>query len=140
MAGKTYHQSDRVLDLFLGQTVAGAPATYVSLFTANPAGDNLAGTEWSIDRVQVHQSVHGTGPYWSGKNSEGNKRYIENVKTISWTLPGDYAADEVVTGIGIWDHVSSGNLLYWEPLSTNRTVAADEEIAFGTGALKVRED
>lgn len=140
MAGKTYHQSDRVLDLFLGQTVTGAPATYVNLFVTNPAGDNDAGTEWSLSRVQVYQQSSQGSPYWSGPASEGNKRYVDNSGTISWTTAVGYTANETVVGIGIWDAETAGNLLYWKDLSVSRTLAADEEIAFGTGALKVRED
>lgn len=142
MAGKTHDHSDRVLDLFLGQTVAGAAATYVNLFTANPAGDGSEGTEWSQARVQVHQSGS-TKPHWSSKKSEANKRYVDNVGTISWTLPEGYTTNETVVGIGIFSTGTlneADTLLYWEALSTNRTVAADDEIAFGTGALKVRED
>jgi hypothetical protein len=54
-----------------------------------------------------------------------------------------YTADETVVGIGVWDASEPGpedHLLYWEALDKNRTIAPLEEIAFGTGALKVRED
>jgi len=140
VAGKTFYQSDRVLDLFLGQSVAGAAATYVNLFVTNPAGDNDAGTEWSLSRVRVYQQSSQGSPYWSGPASDGNRRYVDNSGTISWTTAVGYTANETVVGIGIWDAETAGNLLYWKDLSVNRTLAADEEIAFGTGALKVRED
>lgn len=141
MAGKTFAHSNRVLDLFLGSTVTGAAGTYINLFTANPSSDNDTGTEWSQARVQVDQDVSGSAtPRWSGKKSEGNKRYVDNVGTISWILPEGYTTNETVVGIGIWSASTGSDLLYWEALSTNRTVAADDEIAFGTGALKVRED
>jgi hypothetical protein len=88
----------------------------------------------------VHQAFDASEPYWSGKKSDGNLRFVDNIRTISWTTAVGYTADETVVGIGVWDASSGGNLLYWEALDINRTMAAEEEIAFGTGALKVRED
>lgn len=144
MAGKTFYQSDRCLSLLLGTTVTGAAATYVNLFVTNPTGDSLDGAEWEADRVQVHQVDPGNGePYWSGLKSDGNLRFVDNVLTISWTMAVGYTADETVVGIGVWDASEPGledHLLYWEALDINRTIAPLEEIAFGTGALKVRED
>jgi hypothetical protein len=140
MAGKSIYQSDRVLSLLLGTTVTGSPSTYVNLFTVNPPGAGLSGTEWSMSRVQVAQTDPGTGPYWSGApESFGNYRYISNQRTISWTTTAGYDDTQIIVGIGVWDAATGGNLLYWESFEINKTLAVDEEIALGTGALKVRE-
>lgn len=145
MVGKTYYQSDRALDLILGQTVVGASTTYVGLFTTNPNGDgdlgSLQGGTWeesTLDRVLVSDDGT-TQPYWSGKSSESNKRIVSNVGTISWTTASSYVSETIV-GVGIWDHISAGNLLYWEPLDSSRVVVANQELAFTTGNFKVRED
>lgn len=142
MAGKTYYQSDRVLNLFLGSTVTGAAATYANLFVTNPTGDGQDGTEWLAGRVRVQQGFHATEPFWSSPQSEGNLRYVDNVRTVSWTMGavGVYTANETVVGVGVWDASTGGNLLYWEAFDVSKTLSATEEIAFGTGALKVRED
>jgi len=145
VAGKTYFQSDRVLDLFLGVTVIGAPATYVNLFVTNPTGDNQAGVEWAAARVEVLNALPSPNlflPYWGAKKSDGNLRYVDNVYTISWTMAdaATYVDHETVVGIGVWDASVLGHLLYWEELEKSVAMQPEEEIAFGTGALRVRED
>jgi hypothetical protein len=74
--------------------------------------------------------------------SEGDKKLIDNVGTVSWfagTAESGWT-QEIIVGIGIYDAATVGNLLYWEALDANITIAPLEELAFGTGAIKVRED
>ena len=149
MAGKTMWQSDKALSLLKGNTVSGASATWVNLFTTLPANDNntsggTLGVEWAIDRVEIKR-LSGS-PRWSDIKSEGNLRYIDNQGTVSWSYStGDPALeDATVLGIGVWDGPTSTaadyNLLYWEPFDQSRTISRDEEVIFSTGDLKVRED
>ena len=150
MAGKTYWQQDKTLSLLTSNVLAaGTPLTYVNLFTANPASDNNAtggtlGTEWTgngTDRIRVYSTVQVSNPYWVGPLSESNKRYLTNVNEISWTYT-QAGAQQIVVGIGVWDSDTSGtgNLRYWEPLDTTRTIVTGQEFVLPTYGLKVRED
>lgn len=154
MSGKTMWQSDRVLSLLKGSSVIGAPATYINLFITLPTGDNNAvsggslGTEWVMSRVEVSQDGR-VSPYWSGFKSDGDKRYIDNVGTITWTYddpavsPGTSGTDDQVTvlGVGVWDSTASdANLLYWKAFDESRLITQGEEVLFASGQLKVRED
>ena len=151
MAGKTMWQSDKALSLLKGNTVSGASATWVNLFTTLPTSDqNVSGgslgTEWIIDRVEVFQTS-ASSPYWSEIVSDGNLRYIENEGTITWTYEDITVApildDVAVKGIGIWDGPTGStteNLLYWSAFDQTRTVSHSNEVIFATGDLKVRED
>jgi len=142
VTGKTHYWSQKCLSLIGGASVTGVTATWVALLTVNPTGDGEAATDCpGLDRTLVNTDGS-TAPYWSAVKSDGDKKLIDNVGTVSWiteTVLGGWT-EEIIVGIGIYDAATVGNLLYWEALDTNIITAPDEEIAFGTGALKVRED
>ncbi|MBI4460722.1 MAG: hypothetical protein HY648_11785, partial [Acidobacteria bacterium] len=43
-------------------------------------------------------------------------------------------------GFGIFDALTNGNLLYWDSLTTPKTVAVGDKAEFAVGALVVKED
>lgn len=142
MTGKTHYWSQKCLSLIGGASVTGVTQTWVALLTANPTGDGADATDCpGLSRTQVYTSGS-TTPYWSGAKSEGNKKFIDNVGTISWTAGATAAgwSDEIIVGIGVYDSETNGNLLYWEALDTSRTFSAEEELAFVNGTFKIRED
>ena len=142
MTGKTHYWSQKCLSLIGGASVTGVTTTWIALLTANPTGDGEAATDCpGLTRTQVYTSGS-TVPYWSAVKSEGDKKLIDNVGTVSWfagTAESGWT-QEIIVGIGIYDAATVGNLLYWEALDANITIAPEEELAFGTGAIKVRED
>lgn len=142
MSGKTHYWSQKCLSLIGSASVTGVTQTWVALLTANPTGDGTAATDCpGLTRTQVNTSGT-TAPYWSGAKSEGDKKFIDNVGTISWTADttGNGWTDKVIVGIGVYDSQTGGNLVYWEALDSSRTLPAEQELAFVTGTFKIRED
>ena len=153
------HMSDflenKLLDWLLrGQAigVTGASAAagtgptnvYVGLFTSNPS-DTGGGTEvtgGSYARVTVASSLAnwaGTQAAASTTASSGTSGTTSNNNAI--TFPAPTANWGTVTGIGIYDATSAGNLLFWAPLTTSKTINnGDAAPSFAAAALSIQID
>lgn len=107
-------------------------ALYVALFTANPS-DSGGGTEvsgGSYARVQRDP----LDANWTGASSTDG--LTDNAAAI--TFPTPTANWGTITGFGIFDASSGGNLLIWGALTTNKTVNnGDPAPAFAIGALDI---
>lgn len=118
--GKSTYLADALLDHHLGGPDYTRPATvYIGLFTTLPAIGGVGGVEPSTGgyaRVAVTNDSTNF-PASSG----GIKR---NGTAIAWSAFS--AAIGTVTGAGIWDSPSGGNMLRWGPLGTSRTLASGE--------------
>jgi len=132
----------------IGTATAAAgtgPATlYVGLFTANPT-DSTAGTEvtgGSYARVAVTSSLAnwaGTQSAGSTTASSGSSGTTSNNNTI--TFPAPTANWGVVTGSGIFDASTGGNLLFWGAQTPNKTVNnGDPAPSFAAAALSYQID
>jgi hypothetical protein len=140
--------------LFRGQAIgitgasagAGSGPTnlYVGLFTVNPS-DTGGGTEvtgGSYARVTVASSLAnwaGTQAAASTTASTGTTGTTSNNGAI--TFPAPSANWGTVTGFGIFDAVSAGNLLIWGALTANKTVNnGDAAPSFAAAALSIQID
>lgn len=145
MSALTDFAENKVLDAVLRGQALGAPVThYVALFTANPT-DTGGGTEvagGSYARVAVTASLAN----WSGSQSAGSTvassgtdGTIEN--NIAITFPAPTASWGVVTGFGIFDAASGGNLWIYSPLTISKTINnGDAAPSFATSALTFQAD
>jgi len=153
------HMSDflenKLLDfLFRGQAlgITGATAAagtgpanvYVGLFTANPS-DTGGGTEvsgGSYARVTVASSLAnwaGTQSAASTTASSGTSGTTSNNGAITFPTPS--ATWGSITGLGIYDASTAGNLLFWAPLTTSKTVNnGDPAPSFAAAALSIQID
>jgi hypothetical protein len=159
MGSKTDVFENKLSDfLWRGQTLtlgtstatwsAAAPKIWVGLFTAQPT-DSTSGTEviaggnsyarqniCGSDVVPSLTNVRGTHGTASGASS-GTGGTISNENVLTWTnFPG-----VSVTGFGLFDASTTGNLLEYAAL-TGGTVAvpAGSTVTFAAGALTVQED
>lgn len=134
----------------LGITGASAGAgtgptnLYVGLLTAAPS-DTGGGTEvtgGSYARVTVASSLAnwaGTQAAASTTASTGTSGTTSNNGAI--TFPAPTANWGSVTHLGIYDASSSGNLLYWSPLTVSKTVNnGDAAPSFAPATLSVQVD
>jgi hypothetical protein len=155
MAALSDFLENKLIDfLFRGQAIgitgasagAGSGPTnlYVGLFTVNPS-DTGGGTEvtgGSYARVTVASSLAnwaGTQAAASTTASSGTSGTTSNNGSI--TFPTPTASWGVITGFGIFDALSGGNLLIWGSLSTNKTVNnGDAAPAFNAAALSIQID
>ena len=115
----------KILDYVLRDTADWAPATvYLALHTADPAEDG-SGAEVSggsyARQACAFDATHATG---------GN-----TANTSAESFTGMPAC--TVTHIGIWDHASAGNLLFYTDVTANKTVTSGDTISVAAGAVTV---
>ena len=155
MAAMSDFLENKLIDfLFRGQALgitgasagagSGPTSLYVGLFTANPT-DTGGGTEvsgGSYARVTIASSLAnwaGTQSAASTTASSGASGTTSNNNSITFPTPS--ANWGVITGFGIFDATSGGNLLIWGSLSTSKTVNnGDAAPAFNAAALSIQID
>jgi hypothetical protein len=133
MAGATNFLEGQLLNSLFRTAAAYKPAAiYIGLFTANPT-DAGGGTEVSTGnyaRVAVTQA----DAQWNAP--AGTPRSISNVNAIEWAA---VTWSGTVTGWGIFDAATVGNLLMWFD-SADVVVASGNTVRFSAGALVVGAD
>ena len=127
MAGFSDYLEDKVLDHVFGGTAYTAPTTlYVALYTVAPT-DTGGGTEVSggaYARQTAAFTVSGTNP-----TTATNSAAIEYS-----TATADYGT---VVAVGIFDALSSGNLLAYANLTASKVVSTGDVFRFNAGDLDI---
>lgn len=145
MAAMSDYLENKLIDqIFRGQAFSFPATLHVALFTANPS-DTGGGTEvtgGSYARVSVAASLAnwaGTQSAGSTTASSGTGGTTSNNNAI--TFPAPTANWGTITGFGIFDASSAGNLLFWGSLSASKTVNnGDAAPAFSAAALSIQID
>lgn len=148
MAGMSDYLENKMVDfLFRGQSLSN-PVVYVALYTAAPS-DAGGGTEVSGGSYARVKAAAGAGQAltdWAGTQSAGSTTassgtggQTSNNNVITFPAPtGNWGS---ITHFGLFDAISSGNLLFWAPLTTAKTVnSGDSAPSFAAGALTVTLD
>ena len=125
MSEMSNYLETKILDYVLRDTADWAPATvYLALHTADPAEDG-SGAEVSggsyARQACAFDATHATG---------GN-----TANTSAESFTGMPAC--TVSHIGIWDHASAGNLLFYTDVTASKTVASGDTISVAAGAVTV---
>lgn len=123
---KSDYLEDALLDHVLRNTAYTSPTTvYAALFTANP-GDDDTGTEvtgGSYARQAVTFDAASSGE-------------TSNSGTLTFSsLPA-----ATVTHIGVYDALTSGNLLYHGGLTSQVVTTSGSDIEFAAGNFSISED
>ncbi len=126
MSEMSNYLETKILDYVLRDTADWAPATvYLALHTANPdedgSGAEVSGGSYARQAC-AFDATHATG---------GN---TANTSAESFTGMPDATT---VTHIGIWDHPSAGNLLFYTAVDASKTVASGDTISVAAGAVTV---
>lgn len=145
MSAMSDYLENKLIDyIFRGQSFTAPATVYVALFTANPT-DAGGGTEvsgGSYARVAVTSSLAnwaGTQSTGSTAASSGTGGTTSNNSAI--TFPAPTADWGVVTGFGLFDASTSGNLLFYGALTINKTVNnGDAAPSFGAAAISLQLD
>jgi hypothetical protein len=125
---KTDYLEDALLNHVLRNTGYPSPATiYVGLFTVMPADDGTGGTEVTGGSY-ARQSVVFAAP--SGGQVANNALVQFPTATADWGT---------VLGMGLFDTLSGGNLLYYGTLTAQKIVGIGDQISFAASALTVSE-
>jgi hypothetical protein len=123
---------NEILDHILGNASWSAPATtYVALFTAfTEGGVQTEVTGGSYARVAVTNNATNWPAAASGAKSNGISVDFPTA-TVSWGT---------VTHFGVFDALTSGNLLCWGALTASKTIDVDDTPKFAIGDLDVTLD
>ena len=145
MAGpKSYYLQNQFLDWLLrAQSFSPPTTTYMALFTVTP-GDGGGGTEvsgGSYARVAITSSLvnwAGTQSAGSTTPSSGTSGTTSNNNAVTFPAPtGNWG---VVVAFGLFDAATSGNLIYWGPLTVSKTINnGDAAPSFGAAAFSIQE-
>lgn len=117
---------DKLIDHFLGTTTFTKPTSvYVALYTTAPndAGGGTQVTGGSYAR-QIATFAASSG----GATSNTGNIDFTNMPACT------------VVAIGIFDALTTGNLLLWGTLTTNKTVDAGDTLRIATGDLDISID
>ncbi len=127
MAGFSDYLEDKVLDHVFGGTSYTAPGTlYVALYTVAPS-DTGGGTEVSggaYVRKTATFNVSGTSP-----TTATNAAAIE--------YPTATANYGTVVAVGVFDALTSGNLLAYANLDASKVVSSGDVFRFDAGGLDI---
>lgn len=142
MAGSmTDYFEKKILDYLFRDVALGLHATnmYVGLFpTATPPSDSSAGTEVSGNayaRQAVVRSPAGSAGWVA---AAGTLATTSNSGVI--TFPTASGSWGTITHFGIWDALTTGNLLYWGDLGASKVVGAGDSASFAIGTLTITQD
>ena len=128
MAGFSDYLENKTLIHIFGGTAYTAPGTlYVGLYTAAPS-DTGGGTEVSggsyARKSMPDMTVSGTSP-----TQATNGAAVEFV-----TATGSWGT---VTHVGVFDALTTGNLMAWAALTASKTVASGDVFRFDAGDLDI---
>lgn len=120
--------------------VSGLPASatpgslYIGLITAVTDGEAGTVTEATFGSYARQAVARASGA--------GGWTVTNNVATNfdAVTFPEATSGNETITHFGIWDSLTTGTLLYWGTVGTNRTVTTGVTVEFAAGAITVTED
>lgn len=130
MAGKSDYLEVKVLDYVLRNVAYTAPTTvYVALYTVAPS-DSGGGTEVSGNAYARQAATFSAAVSGAGTCSSSGDILFPVATPSNWGT---------IVAFGIFDAVTTGNLLYWNTM-TNVTINANDQLKVASGNLVVTED
>ena len=124
MSNFSKYLRNKMLDSTLRNIPYVSTAVYLALYTATPtessAGTELLATGYTRLPISFGAPVDGI--------ISNNADVTFPITTVSW---GD------IKGIGIFNALTGGDLLYYGDLTTTRTVTTGTQLIFQTGQLQI---
>ena len=132
-----YLEAALVNHIFRDTTYSAPTSIYIALFTSNP-GEDGSGAEvdplgtWT-DYVRVDAAVGGAKVSGWDAPADG---VTQNAKVL--TFPANNGASTIVVShIGIYDASTDGNLLFYAPLVSSKSLLQGDVLSFGIGSITV---
>ena len=126
MAEMSDYLETKILDYVLRDTADWAPATvYLALHTGDPTDvtdPTALGNEVNVARQAIE---------FDATHADTGQTQNTNIETFT-SMPA-----VTVSHIGIWDHASAGNLLFYTAVDASKTVASGDTISVAAGAVTV---
>ena len=125
---KSDYLEDKIINHVLRNTAYTSPTTvYAALFTVTPS-DTGGGTEVSGNGY-ARQSVAFDAPSPSGET--------QNTAAITFpTATGDWGT---IVAWGLFDALTTGNLLYWSLLDADKLLTSGKSFKFDVGNIQINE-
>jgi hypothetical protein len=134
---KTNYLEAAFLNYVFRSGAAFAPTNlYVALFTAMPDPDDPSGATEVAGNNYARKQVTPGGGNWNISASPNN--VISNAADITFNqaTPSGWG---VVTHLGIADAASGGNFFYAGPITTPKTITANDIFTILAGQLTIQE-
>lgn len=123
------YAENKTLELLVGKTAFTKPTTYIGLFTGIPDEDGAGGTEASLGNYTRKVTA---GSDWesasAGTIQTANDITFIECASVAWGL---------IVGIGIWDAVSGGNMIFWMPLAGDKQVDVGDTFRLEAGEIDI---
>lgn len=132
-----YLEQALVNHIFRDTAYSQPTSVYIALFTSNP-GEDGSGAE--VDPTGTwtdyeRQDAAGGGTKVSGWDAPADG-VTQNAKVI--TFPANNGSSTItVSHIGIYDASSAGNLLFYAPLVSSKSLLQGDVLSFGVGSITV---
>lgn len=130
MSAFSNYLENEILDWVNGGAFPTQPsATWVQLFNGSPTETGLSGTG-------LYSRIAVAAGGWT--TTTGATATITNTAAITITTAASSATS--ADNFGIFDNSTSGNLLFYGPLSTGKSIAIGDEVKFNASSLTIRID
>ena len=155
--GFSDYTENKILSWLKGSTFPAAPATvYVGLFTTNPGDTGTTGGTSDGTEVTTSNGTGGFSNYarvaittttqWGAIGSatgDSTGQQIQNSNQLpasgtAWTNNG--GSTVTITGVGIYDASTAGNLLFWIALTSSQAIANASAFSIGASGLTIQVD
>jgi hypothetical protein len=130
MSAFSNYLEDQITNWIAGTSMTAPTATFVQLYNGDPLDTGLGGTPIVIATAARTSIASGAGSWTRGTLGNGT---ITNAS--AFTITTSATATASATHVTVWDASASGNLLFFGPLSTAKTVASGDEVKFNVSAL-----
>ncbi len=131
-----YLESGLINHVFRASSYSAPATLYIGLTKSFNSGNIESGT---VDEPTTgnysRQSYASNGTNWITPYSSGSATATHNTSAIEFPIATANIGD--VSGVFISDDPSSGNILFYGPLSTARNIREGDQFVFSSGALKV---
>lgn len=131
MGAMSNYLEEKAVEHFLRNNAVASPVTvYLALFESNPAEDG-SGTETSYTNYQRKASA------WTALDGNGQTK---NSAQITFDANGNASASVAITHAAIFDASTTGNMLFYGPLSAAKTLEVGDVLSFAANALTITLD
>lgn len=136
-AASNYTEANVINALLRGVAFPLPSHTYVGLHTADPTdagGNEVSLTDWPAYARKQAEAGGAIGSGWSDPGATSGQSKNAN----QLTFPGmDGLSNVTVTHWAVYDAVTGGNMLFYAPLQTSRTLQTGDVFVFDINSLTV---
>lgn len=136
MAGKSDYLENKILRLLCGRVAFTPVATYyVALFTVAPtdagAGTEVAGNAYARQAYTNAEASFTPNPITGSSCTNALAITFPAATPAGWTT---------IVAAAVFDAVTAGNLLWWNLLTAQKTIALNDVFILSIGAVTFGED